>query len=230
VLDPAMTVTGKLGGTSVADTTRLFYYGYSLGGIMGGSFMGYDPDITLGVLGVPGGFWSVMFQRSADWPTFKLLIAGSYHDYLDQQLLLALVQMRFDFSDPATTSPHTISDPLPGVPKKQLLLDMSMNDAEVPNLATEAIARTLGVPLLKPSNLGAFGLTQASGPLPSALTTWDSKLQPIPPLTNATPEKDNGAHVAIRLYPQLQAQLANFFTKGEVIDTCNGSPCVAPGR
>jgi hypothetical protein len=166
-----------------------------------------------------------MFQRSSDWPRFKLLIAGAYPDYVDQQVLLALLQMRFDFSDPATVAPHTILDPLPGVPKKQILVQMSRNDSQVPNLATYEISRTEGLQLLAPSVVGdLFGLPQTNGPLPSALTVWDSKLQPFPPLTNATPEKDNGAHGAIRKLKTAQDQIDHFFSAGEVISTCDG-PC-----
>jgi hypothetical protein len=166
-----------------------------------------------------------MFQRSSDWPRFKLLIAGAYPDYLDEQLLLALLQMRLDFSDPATVAPHTILDPLPGVPKKQILMQMSRNDSQVPNLATYNIARTQGVPLLAQSVVGdVFGLPQTNGPLPSAMSVWDSKLQPFPPLTNATPVKDNGAHGAIRKLGKLQDQIDHFFSAGEVIATCDG-PC-----
>jgi hypothetical protein len=221
--DPVLTTTGKAGGTPILDTSRLYYYGISLGGIMGGSLMGYYPDITRGALGVPAGFWSFLFQRSSDWPRFELLIAGAYPDYLDQQLLLALIQMRFDFSDPGTVASHTVLDPLPGVPKKQILIQMSRNDSQVPNLATYEISRTEGLPLLAPSVVGdVFELPQTNGPLPSALTVWDSKLEPFPPLTNATPAKDNGAHGAIRKLAKAQDQIDHFLTAGEVITTCDG--------
>ena len=118
---------------------------------MGNAFMGYDPDITRAVLGVPGGAWSLLIQRSSQWPKFKLLLGGSYPDYLDVELLLALAQMQFDFADPITTAPRTILDPLPGTPKKQLLVHLAVADSQVPNLSTDLIARTEGIPLLGPS-------------------------------------------------------------------------------
>ncbi len=222
--DPVMTDTGQIGGVPVADTTQLVYYGISLGGIMGNAFMGYDPDITRGVLGVPGGAWSLMIQRSSQWPKFKLLLGGSYPDYLDVELLLALAQMRFDFVDPITTAPHTILDPLPGSPKKQILIHLAVGDSQVPNLSTDLIARTEGIPLLGPSARPAWGLAETMAPQPSGMVAWDIHPMPLPGDTNLTPIVDNGAHGKIHSLPKLQAQLDHFLRQGEVIWTCNG-PC-----
>jgi hypothetical protein len=228
VADPAMTKTGAAGGAPLADPTHVYYYGISLGGIMGGSFMGYGPDIKLGVLGVPGGNWSTMFQRSSNWRLFKLVIGGSYPDFLDQQELLALAQMNFDFSDPATIAPHILASPLPGVPAKQILMQMAVGDAQVPNIATEAMARTEGVPLLLQSDVSPYGVNAVQGPQPVALSTWDIQPTPFPPETNATPTADNGAHDLIRMIPQLEDQADQFLRTGLVVSTCQG-PCVFPG-
>jgi hypothetical protein len=221
VHDPAMTVTGKAGDPPAADETKLYYYGISLGGIMGGSFMGYDPDVTRGVLGVAGGAWSLLFQRSSNWREFKLVIGASYPDFADEQLLLALAQMQFDFSDPITVTPHTILDPLPNTPKKQILLQMALHDSQVPNVSSELVARTMGLALLAESPVAIWSLSPTAGPLDSAMSVWDPKLEPTPPPGNATPSTDNGAHGAIRV---LVDQFDHFFTTGEVVSTCDG-PC-----
>ena len=76
------------------------------------------PDINPGWVG----------SIHTDQPSAALLIAGPYPDYLDRQLLLATVQMDFDYADPATVAPYVLNAPLPGVPKKQLLAQMSVND------------------------------------------------------------------------------------------------------
>lgn len=218
--DPAMT----MGGNPVADTSKVYYWGISLGGIMGGAFMGYDPDITQGVLGVAGGFWSTMFQRSSQWPQFELLIKGSYSDYLDQQLGLAVAQSYFDFADPATAAPHVVKASLPGTPAKQILVQMAVGDSQVPNLATMAMTRTEGIPLVGQSTIPLYGIDTASGAAPSALTVWDVHAMPAAPLTNETPTSDNGAHGKIHSLPKLQQQMQGFFTTGMIADTCGG-PC-----
>lgn len=43
------------GGTPAFDTSKLFYVGQSLGGLIGGIFMAVEPDVKVGVLNVPGG-------------------------------------------------------------------------------------------------------------------------------------------------------------------------------
>jgi hypothetical protein len=228
VNDPLLTVSGKTGGAPAADPSRLTYYGISLGGIMGLSFMGYDPDVTRGVLGCNGGFWSALFERSVNWKEAKVIIPASYPDSLDQQLLLGLAQMQFDYSDPATIAPHVLAAPLPGVPVKQLLMQMGVGDAQVANVTTEMIARTTGIDQLSPAAATASGLTPKPGPLASALTTWNVQSPPVPPDTNQTPDGDNQVHEAIRRIPQAQQQIETFFTTGQVVDTCGGQPCVVP--
>ncbi len=49
----------RVDGEAILDPTRVWFLGASLGGIMGGTFMAYDPVILRGALGVPGGAWSL---------------------------------------------------------------------------------------------------------------------------------------------------------------------------
>ena len=156
-----------------------------------------------------------------------LLLPASYRDSLDQRLLLSLAQMQFDFSDPATVAPYVLASPLENTPKKQLIMQMGLADAQVPNVSTEMIARTSGIALLSPNVTPIFGMTPAAGPLSSALTTWDIHGTPAPPEEEQTPSEDNQVHEAIRRIPQAEEQIRNFFETGQVIDTCGG-PCVEP--
>ncbi|HEX8792900.1 MAG TPA: hypothetical protein VF765_18270 [Polyangiaceae bacterium] len=228
VNDPAMTVSGKAGDPPIADPTHLTYYGISLGGIMGMAFMGYDPDVLRGVLGCGGGFWGSMMPRSTDWRLADLLIPEQYPDPLDVDMLFQLWQMQADYADPATIAPYILKAPLRGVPKKQVLSQMGLNDAQVQNLLTEMIARTEGEPLMSPTVTTPYGLTPTQGPLPSAVTTWDIHGTPVPPDTNKTPGADNQVHEAIRRIPLAEQQIQTFFSTGQIVDTCGGTPCVEP--
>jgi hypothetical protein len=225
------TMTGRIVNDAAlagfVDPTKVVYYGNSLGGIMGLSFMGYDPDVTLGALGVGGGFWSTLFQRSVNWKEALLVFPAQYPDSLDQQLLMALAQMQFDFSDPATVAPYVLDSPLEGTPKKQLVMMMGVGDAQVPNIATEMIARTSNISLLSPNAVDVFGMSPVTGPLPSALTTWNVNSPPIPPDTNMTPAHDNQVHQAVRRLPEEEQLIGVFFETGQVVDTCGG-PCDLP--
>jgi hypothetical protein len=61
--DPLLTFEGR----QVMDTGNLRYYGNSLGGILGDVYMAVTTDVTSGVLGVPGGPFSLLLPRSKDF-------------------------------------------------------------------------------------------------------------------------------------------------------------------
>lgn len=225
--DPVMTLTGEEGGAPVlAKDEPVGYFGISLGGIMGTTFMAYSPDILRGVTNVAGSTWSLMFQRSSNWQFFDLVVGGTYPDPLEQQVLLALAQSQFDFTDPINVAPHILKGTLPGTPAKQILQQMSVADSQVPNVSSEILARTMGLPLLSDSPLEIWDMPPQDGPLESAFGVWDLTAQApsIPPNTNATPT-ENHVHAACSQLAELQKQTDHFLRHGEVISTCDGE-CV----
>ena len=77
-----------------------------------------------------------------------------------------------------------------------MLIQESEGDAQLTNLSTRLLARTLGV--------GGFDLTQPvygipvqTPPLSAAYTQWNSHPMPLPPATDTSLRKDNGAHTAV---------------------------------
>lgn len=201
---------------------EVYYYGASLGGTMGSTFMSYTPDVERGVLNVPGAIWSLMIHRSADWPDQSHIFQNGYERELDRQLIVVLSQAQWDFADPITTAAHMTHDPLPDTPEHRVLLQESIGDAEVTNIATENMARTMGVPLLTPSVSEVWGLTGDDGPTDSALSVWDIE-DPITNPQGNIPAPDNEAHGAIRRLPSLVEQIRHFFTPdGQVEHTCDG--------
>ena len=70
---------------------------------------------------------------------------------LDQQVLIAALQSEWDYTDPIElrAARHQRS-PLPSTPAKRILVQESINDAQVPNLATRVLARTIGLPGIEP--------------------------------------------------------------------------------
>jgi len=212
-----------LQGVPLLDSQQLYFYGQSLGAILGGAFMAFSPDVARGALNVAGGQWSLQMQRSMNWALFRVPIDSSYRDPLDQQILIALAQTQFDFTDSVNASVHWVSSPLAGTPAKRILMQMSVGDPSVPNLATEVVARTAGFSIVGPTDVQPWGLSVVDAPQPSGLTTWNPKLEPAPPLTNAIPI-NNGAHDAIQALPALWEQVDHFLRNGEIISTCDG-PC-----
>jgi hypothetical protein len=218
VNDAALAYNGK----PISDGKEVYYFGISNGGIQGGTFMGLNPDVTRGVLNVPGCEWTLLMYRSADFNALKMLLDLTLPDPLDQQVAIAQLQSEWDYSDPATFAPHLIRDPLPGVPPKRVLLQMSIGDAQVSNVATEVLARTVGVPGLDLEQ-PVYGVTTAAAPLDSAYTQWDSHPVPLPPSGDTALAKDNGAHDSVYRAALAQQQIFAFMhPTGQVTEVCNG--------
>jgi len=229
--DPTLMINGK----PLVDGSEIYYYGISQGGIEGNTFMALSPDVLRGALNVGGGEYSLMLTRSADFKTLKAILNETYPVQRDQEVLLALSQSYWDFADPITFVPYSIAKPFNGpdgkpLAPRHLLMQESINDAQVPNVATRAVVRTLGLPLLDPPIAPVFGVMEAQAPLDSAYTQWDSHPMPPPGLYNVPPDEGKGwmgysAHEAIRRIPQLIDQLNAFLRpNGQVTQTCSG-PC-----
>jgi hypothetical protein len=219
----------KVGGKSVLDAKRVFYYGISNGGIQGLTFLAQSPDVLRGALCVPGGFWSLMMWRSSNFQRLLPLLSANYSDALDRQVLIAFSQMMWDTTDPATYAPHVVSAPLPGSGgAKRVLYQEGLGDAQVPNLATQKMVRTMGIPLLREPVETPWGIPIAGGPIPSGYVQFDIGQTPRPGDDNIPP-KDNPVHGAIRWLLPAQQQLERFLTDGGVVvDTCAGKPCRFP--
>jgi pimeloyl-ACP methyl ester carboxylesterase len=205
--------------------STVLYYGNSQGGIFGTTLMEYHPDVARGVLGVPGGIYSLMLPRSVDWPVYELLFGSSYPDLADQRLLLTMFQSAFDITDPAAAAPYLAANPdRLGIGPKRLLFHAALGDSQVPNLATENMVRTIGgVPLLRGSRRQTWGLEETVDDVPSALVIYEVEGAELPPDTNDFDGlEDNGVHGFVRDHPIPVEQIARFLTGDGVIhDFCD---------
>lgn len=224
---PEFRSDGTPNGTPVIDTSKVFYVGGSLGGIMGNTFMAYDPNITRGVLAVPGGDWSLLFERSNAWHLLQGAAQGAYPDPYDYQLNLAFLGMGMEPYDPITTAAHVLEDPLPGVPAKTILIWYTMGDCLVTNISTELVARTMGIDMLAPNVKDVWHLTAKPGPLVSGINVYNDHPTPLPPDTNVPPATDNGTHSGINRKPSALRAVEKFLLENTVVQTCqdgSGAP------
>jgi hypothetical protein len=220
-----------LNGVPISDGSEVYYFGCSQGGIEGGTFIGLSPDVSRAALNVPGGAYSLMLTRSADFRSLKLLLNITYPSNRDQEVLLALSQSYWDWSDPITFAPYSIAAPLPGpdgnpLSQRHILMQEGRYDTQVPNVATEMVVRTLGLPLMQTPVHMVYGIDVKAGPLDSAYTQWD--VNGVDSENgNTPPMMDNGVHGSVRKLPAVMAQLQAFLTPtGQVTDTCGGMQCV----
>ncbi|HSK03518.1 MAG TPA: hypothetical protein VK932_19835 [Kofleriaceae bacterium] len=220
----------KVGTRSVIDPTRVYYVGGSLGGIMGNTFMAYDPNLTRGVLAVPGGNWSMLLERSTAWSILLNVHQGAYPDPEVHQLNLALAfGMGMEPVDPMTTAAHVIKDPLFGNPVKNILIWYALGDSLVTNISTEMIAREMGIPLLGPTVKTPWNMTAVAGPQPNGITVYDEKRDPTPYETNQ-PREDNGTHSGVNRRPAVMRQLQQFLLASSPLASqeCRSGAAAAP--
>ena len=225
-------------GNPVIDTSNVFYDGNSQGGIFGGTVMAIAQDITRGVLGVPGMNYSLLLTRSTDFATYSAILYPAYPIQIQRPLLLALIQMLWDRSDPNGLAHHMTTDPLPNTPQHTVLMHEAFGDHQVANVSTEIEARTIGASIHQPAIAPgrSYEVTPYVGipAIPSypfngsALVVWDSGAA-TPPTTNTAPNTGNDPHSDPRNSVAGRNQKSEFLRAGgDVIDVCSGAPCVAP--
>ena len=218
-----------LNGMPVIDPTKVFYVGGSLGGIMGNTIMAYDPNLVRGVLAVPGGVWSMLFERSNAWSLLQGAAQGSYLDPAFYQVNLAILGAAMEPYDPVTTAAHVIKDPLFGNPAKQILMWYTMGDCLVSNITTEMVARTMGIDLLAPAAKSPWGMPAKPGPLVNGINVFNDHPTPLPLDTNISPLSDNGTHSGINRKPAALRFVENFLLDNNLVQAClvNGeaAPC-----
>ena len=241
----------QIDGEPVIDNERLFYYGGSQGGIMGGSLTAVSPDFDRGVLGVPGMNYSTLLQRSIDFDTYSAVMYAAYPDELERQVVLSMIQMLWDRAESNGYAHHMTDDPYPNTPPHEVLLSMAYGDHQVTNWATMVMARTVGAsvraPILDPGRSNEvrpfYGIPRI-GEFPfsgSALTVWDvgplrtedgrERGTPPPPPENVPNDVGVDPHGpdASETVPG-RLQYSEFMRiGGKVVDTCGAVPCYLDG-
>jgi hypothetical protein len=233
------------------DTSHLYYYGNSDGGILGGVLTAVAPDFRRAVLGVTGSdFFNLLVPRGAAFSYFGRIALHGYLDESTHPLVLDLLQQLWERADPGGYGAHMTTQPLPDTPLHVVLLQAAYGDFEVSDYAAAVEARTIGAAAYEPAlrligdrnqdrNL-FYGIppVTASPYGGSAIVLWDSgpgltpapalaALPPALPALAGTPSHD--PHEDPRYTPAAQQQVSDFLAPaGALVDVCSGQPCVPP--
>ena len=222
--------------------TEAFYFGVSLGGIYGTMFAALNQDVIRHNIDVPAMNFSILQQRSTQFPLFLQLIqAVGLTDPMQLAIVIGMQHEMWVSADPAAYVRHITGDvepPLPNTPAKQLLMTVSWLDKQVSNQAAEILARSLGIPNLVGSiQEGLAGIPDADAGatgLPSALAIYDTGYFDIfdpahapflPALANLIPSTKCDPHGVPRLGIPASVQQLNAFLRpdGSVFNFCDGA-------
>jgi hypothetical protein len=232
VTDPAFQ---RADGSPLFATDRVMYVGNSQGGIMGLMLAGVSPDIDRFVLGVAGMNFGMLLPRSVDFETYEQIFAPAYPSVADRALILAMIQMLWDRGEGAGYVNHVTADPLPGTATKDVLIHVAFGDWQVTELTAFVEARTMGVPVHRPVTADGrseeiepgWGLDTIEYPSAgSGLVIWDSGSDPIP-IPNIPPSTGRDPHEDPRRDPKSLLQMTAFLFHGQLVDVCDGGPCLA---
>ena len=128
------------------DTSRVFYAGQSLGGILGATFTALEPTVADAVLNVPGADTVDMF---VDSPFFGRQIdaffkrEGVEPESFEGHRFLNVARWFMDSVDPASFATRLVANP-DGPRRRRVLLQMATLDFIIPNPYTETLEELSG--------------------------------------------------------------------------------------
>jgi hypothetical protein len=161
------------GGTpKKLDPARIYWSGGSLGGIMGTMTTAVEPAIRAAALQVPGaGFVQFITTNSATvYPLVGTLATSIFGiqgtEVLDEfhpvPLLLAAIT---EAGDPVAYAPHVMQDPVVPRDPPDILVTYAIDDEVLPNIATVALVRALGIDLATPDLVDPGGIPTRAAPV-----------------------------------------------------------------
>jgi hypothetical protein len=210
----------QFAGGSAIDPEQRYYFGASLGGIMGSVYMALTPDVERGALGVAGQSYNLLMSRSALFDPFFDILRFTYDDPREVQMVMALMMLLWDRAEPTGYSKYIRTGEL-SMPH-EVLMQVAIGDHLVTNYGSHIMARTIGLPLLTPAPRSVWGLPEVeSGHVGSAMIEHDFGLPPIP-LENVPMRDGDDPHGVIWDYDAGIDELEHFLRTGEVMMFCDG--------
>ncbi|MFT7625380.1 MAG: hypothetical protein ACI9WU_004571, partial [Myxococcota bacterium] len=148
------------------DPARVYYYGNSQGGTIGSLLMSLQTDIERGVLGVPGGAYSLLLNRSTGFSEFAGILKIPFPDPMAFTVAFALIQTVMDRMDPMAYAHLTAP--------RRVLLQVAKEDSQVQNDVSFLLGRALGARLMVPTPRPLFGFEETAYPFEgTALVEYD---------------------------------------------------------
>jgi hypothetical protein len=155
------------------DAERIYWSGGSLGGIIGAMATATEPEIAAAALHVPGAsFIQLITTTSAELAPLVGNLAGMVLGLQGSETLdefhpaATLLGAVTEAGDPIAYASHVLREPLlPQRTPPDILLTYAVHDEVLPNLATVALIRALGIPLAAPFLFELPGIATAAAPL-----------------------------------------------------------------
>ena len=109
--------------------------------------------------------------------------------------------------------------------ERDVVLQVAIHDEQVPNFASDSLARSAGLQVLRPEVSLPSDLTAAKGPLTRGYVQFDPQKPPAPEANRPAPVTD--AHTDPRDWTGQRQQVTHYLRTGRLEHFCGGSPCSA---
>lgn len=171
-LDLSALAAAAGGTTPKLDGKHIYWNGGSLGGIMGSMALALEPEIKAGVLEVPGAsFVQLITTNSAEVAGLVTTVAkGTFgiqgEDVLDEYHPIAnLLSSITEGGDPIAYAPHILQNPLNQREPPDVMITYAIHDEVLPNIATIALMRAMGIDVATPNLVDVRGLANIAAPV-----------------------------------------------------------------
>ncbi len=208
-------------GGPLWDPTQLWYYGNSQGGTFGGLMATLTLDVPRSVLGVPGGAFSLLLNRSTGFSQFAVLLQLAY-DGLEFVAVFGPMQTGMDLIEPLNYVRRFAAEPFPGTPASTVLLQVAKEDSVVDNQVSFLLGRAVGARLLTPAVRSVWGLPEVAAPATGPVLTEFDFGWPDNPDPTAPAPAEHDTHEDLRRLRAAQDQLVHFLRTGEAVHLCDG--------
>jgi hypothetical protein len=210
-------------GELLYDPSRVEFYGLSMGGIVGKTYVALSPVIDRASFSVGGCGFGLLMSRAQPFGPLLTLVdyaTGSRSGGMRAELLL---QTALDRVDPITYAPHLLTNTYPGSPaSRRILSQIGIGDTSVPNTTEHIFMRSVGVPVMTPGPRSIHGLETTAGPVEgSVLVEWDFGIPPVD--VEAVPVGfSNIVHEQVRRQVPGNRMTEQLFSTGRVENLCGG--------
>ncbi len=217
-LDPALMVDGQ----ALVDPSETWFYGVSQGGVLGGGYAAYSPDVRRVVLNVPGTPFTLLLARSTGFAPFLTILQTMHEDPADVSVIIALMQSLWDPGEAAGYARFMNQEPLDAqTPAKEVLILAGIGDALVTSLGAHIMARAYGATLIAPEARPIWGVPAQSPPFSgSAIMEQDWGVEDSETAVPAS--GDVAVHNVVPWTEPALRLVKHWLPSGEVIETCEG--------
>jgi hypothetical protein len=221
-------------GAGFIDPGDTFYFGISLGGIMGLMFSALTPDLDNLYIDVGAMNFSFLLQRAGPFVAFETFLEQVEDDPNVALVTIGLLGETWVRGEPAGYATHITGTPLPRTNRKNILMGVALYDQQVSNLGSQIVGATLGLRNVEGSAVQDLpGIPDVNGAQRSGYVVYDTgSFDPddpahapfIPPLSNEQAQLNEcDPHARQLAIPASIEQMLGFLQpRGVVENSCNG--------